>query len=63
MVDRQGMIGGKMKDFLGGTWIVIEGKTNKGANMLIIGYKYNKSNILTFVFTCGARSTEEGWPY
>ena len=53
----------QMKEFPSGTWIVLEGKTYKGSNLLSIGYKYNKSNILTFVFTHGAGSTEEGRPY
>ena len=32
----------KMKDFPGGTWIVLQGKTKKGVYLLAIGYKYSK---------------------
>lgn len=53
-----------MKDYPGGTWIVLEGHAEKeGVDLCQIGYKYNKSKVLTFVFTKGAGSTEKGVPY
>ena len=53
-----------MKDYPGGTWIVMEAKTaNTEANLLCIGYKYNKKKVLCFVMTRGAGSTRPGVPY
>ena len=49
-----------MVDYPGGTWITMEGKTEKtGTNLVIIGYKYNKKKVLTFVMTRGVGSTEK----
>jgi len=54
----------KMKDFPGGTWIVLEGKPEKeGIDLICVGYKYNKKRVLTFVLTRGAGSTKAGEPY
>ena len=53
----------KMKDFPGGMWIVLEGQTKKHADLICIGYKYNRLKVLTFVITGGADSTVAGWPY
>ena len=47
----------KTRNFPGGTWIVLEERTKKEVDLLPIGYKYNKSTILTFVVTKGAGST------
>ena len=53
-----------MIDYPGGTWITMEGTTEKtGTALVIIGYKYNKKKVLTFVTTRGAGSTEKGEPY
>ena len=53
-----------MKDYPGGTWIVMEEKTEiTKANLVCVGYKYNKKKVLTFIMTRGAGSTEEGDPY
>ena len=53
-----------MKDMPGGTWIVMEGTPDKeGVDLVIVGYKYNKSKVLTFVMSKGAASTEAGKPY
>ena len=42
----------------------MEGTTEKtGTALVIIGYKYNKKKVLTFVTTRGAGSTEKGEPY
>ena len=54
----------RMKDFPGGTWITMEGKTElEGVELICIGYKYNKKKVLTFVMTRGAGSTTKGIPY
>ena len=53
----------KMKDYPGGTWIVLEGTAEKGVPLMAIGYKYNKKKVLTFVGTRGAGSTNQGEPY
>ena len=53
-----------MKDWPGGTWVVMEGVTEKEDVALVcIGYKYNKKKVLTFVCSKGAGSTEAGKPY
>ena len=53
-----------MIDYPGGTWITMEGTTEKtGTDLVIIGYKYNKKKVLTFVMTRGVGSTEKGEPY
>ena len=51
-----------MKDFPGGTWITLETEIDS-VSLVCIGYKYNKRNILTFIFTKGAGSTAQGDPY
>ena len=54
----------KMANFPGGTWIVMEGTTDKeGAPLVAIGYKYNKKKVLSFITTRGAGSTKPGEPY
>ena len=53
----------KMSNFPGGTWIVLQGQTRKHADLLCIGYKYNKSKVMVFVATTGAGSTVAGRPY
>ena len=53
-----------MKDFPGGTWITLEGRTEEeNVDLVCVGYKYNKKTVLTFVFTKGAGSTAPGEPY
>ena len=53
-----------MKEFPGGTWIVLEGRAvNEQQDLVCIGYKYNSKNVLTFVMTKGAGSTSPGKPY
>ena len=52
-----------MLDYPGGTWIVLEGKTQKNLDLLCIGYKYNCKKVLTFVATQGAGLTLAGKPY
>ena len=53
-----------MKDYPGGTWITLEGRADKeGVDLVSVGYKYNKKNVLTFVFTKGAGRTIAGKPY
>lgn len=53
-----------MKDFPGGTWITLVGKTEcEEVDLVCIGYKYNKRTILTFLFTLGAGSSTAGEPY
>eukprot|EP00978_Attheya_sp_CCMP212_P010589 scaffold25751_cov57-Attheya_sp.AAC.2 len=43
-----------MKDFPGGTWIVLEGRANpEGQDLVCIGYTYNNKKVLTFVMTQG----------
>ena len=54
----------QMKDFPGGTWIVLEGHAEKeDVDLVCIGYKYNKKKVLIFVTTKGAGSTNPGEPY
>jgi hypothetical protein len=54
----------KMKDFPGGTWIVLEGRASpEGVDLVCLGYKYNKKKVLTFVLTRGCGSTAPGKPY
>ena len=50
----------QMKDFPGGTWIVLKGRTKKLIDLITIGYKYNKKKVLIFVLTKGAGSTKAG---
>ena len=50
----------KMKDFPGGTWIVLEGQTKKHADLICIGYKCNKLKVLTFVLARRSASTIAG---
>jgi len=53
-----------MQDFPGGTWITLEGQTEKEkVDLICIGYKYNKKKVLTFVMTRGAGSSKNGEPY
>ena len=53
----------EMKDYPGGTWIVLKGTTKKDVYLVSLGYKYNSRTVLTFVMTEGAGSTESGTPY
>ena len=44
-----------MADMPGGTWIVMEGHaTRENVDLILIGYKYNKRKVMTFVTTKGA---------
>ena len=52
-----------MKEFPGGTWLTLEGRTQKNVTLLTIRYKYNSSKVLTFVLSRGAGSTVTGRPY
>ena len=53
-----------MKDFPGGTWIIMEGHAEKeNQDLVAIGYKYNTKTVLQFVCTKGAGSTKAGEPY
>ena len=53
-----------MKDFPGGTWIVLEVEDGAtGIDLVCISYKYNKKKVLTFVLSKGAGSTLEGEPH
>ena len=53
-----------MKDFPGGTLIVLEGTTEKeGVDLVMVEYKYNKSKVLCFVMTRGVGLTKKGKPY
>ena len=51
-----------MKDYPGGTWITLETEIDSVA-LVCIGYKYNKKNVLTFIFTKSVGSTSQGDPY
>jgi len=47
-----------MKDFPRGTWITLEGRSQKEEiDLVYVGYKYNKKTVLAFVFTKGSGST------
>ena len=50
-----------MKDIPGGTWITLEGKPKK-IDIVMVGYKYNKSKALIFVMTRGSALTAKGEP-
>ena len=51
---------GKMADFPGGTWIVMEGRAEKEeVDLVCVGYKYNKRKVLTFVLTKGAGNLQK----
>jgi hypothetical protein len=52
----------QMKDMPGGTWIVLETTTDE-ERLFCVGYKYNKKNVLIFMCSRGAGSTEPGVPY
>ena len=44
-----------MKDFLGGTWIVMEGRPEKeDVPLVCVGYTYNLNKVLVFLLTKGA---------
>ena len=51
----------KMKDWPGGSYLVLECKTpENGVDLVAIGYKYNSRRVLTFVMTKDAGSTAPG---
>jgi hypothetical protein len=52
-----------LKDWPGGTHLVLEAKTRKGIDLLAVGYKYNSSKVLCFVATKNAGPTLPGIPY
>ena len=52
----------QMKDMPGDKWIVL-GATVDKERLLCVGYKYNKKNILIYMCSRGAGSTEPGIPY
>ena len=53
----------KMKNWPGGSHLVLETTTPEEVELLAIGYKYNKNKILCFLATKGAGHTEPGSPY
>ena len=52
-----------MKNWPGGTYIVLEGTSPNGHSLISIGYKYNKRKVLCFVATKNAGKTTLGDPY
>ena len=53
-----------MKDFPGGTWIVLEGELEKeGIDLICVGYEYNKKRVFTFLMTRGTGSIKAGDMY
>ena len=52
-----------MKDWPGGTHLVLEGTSPSHNELLAIGYKYNSKKILCFVATKDAGTTLPGDPY
>ena len=53
----------KLKDASGGTYIVLEDKHLEGADLVVIGYRYNSKVTLYFVITKNAGSTRKGKLY
>jgi len=54
----------KMKDYLGGNWMILEATlVKKKVPLIRIGYKYNKKKLLTFVITKGSGKSTYGDPY
>ena len=51
-----------MAGWPGGSYIVLESNI-RDVDLLAIGYKYNKSDILYFVATKEAGHTQPGFPY
>ena len=52
-----------MKDWPGGTHLIMEGTSPSNNELLAIGYKYNSKKVLSFVATKDAGSTLPGDPY
>ena len=52
-----------MKDWHGGTYLVLEAPAPDGVQLFAVGYKYCKMKTLCFLFTEGASWTELGEPY
>ena len=53
----------KMKNWPGGSHLVMQTITPRGVTLYIIGYKYNKKTTTIFIFTENAGTTEPGDPY
>ena len=53
----------KLKDASSGMHIVLEGKHPEGANLVVIGYRYNLKVTLYFVITKNTGSIRKGKPY
>ena len=53
----------KMKEWPGGSHLVLETTTPEGVKLFAVGYKYCKKKCLCFLFTEGASWTEQGEPY
>ncbi len=53
----------EMAGYCPGLWLVLEHTSPLNVDMVCIGYKYNKSKILTFIMTNGCGSTTPGPPY
>lgn len=53
----------QLKDWPGGTHLVLEGNSPNGNALLAIGYKYNASKVLSFIATKNAGTTKPGIPY
>ena len=52
-----------MEPFPGGTWLVLEATTDKGVDLICVGYKYNRKQCLCVVMTKGAGATDKTTPY
>ena len=54
-----------MKDWMGGPYLVLKSNTRVPGDrpLMDIGYKYSYRNVLGFIDTEGAGSTEPGDPY
>ena len=53
----------KMKEWPGGSHLVMESQHPDGFQLLAIGYKYNSKKVVSFVATKGCGDTEAGIPY
>ena len=52
-----------LEDTPGGKHIAMQGNAPNGANLIVVGYRYNSKVSLCFVATRNAGSTREGEPY
>ncbi len=53
----------EMAGYCPGLWLVLEHTSPSNVDMVCLGYKYNRTKILTFVMTKGCGSTSPGPPY